>query len=75
MITETGRVVSVESDCVWVETIRKSTCNSCSAQKACGHGLMNKVDAGRLNHVRALLAGMPQEQFAVNDVVKMALAQ
>lgn len=75
MITETGRVVAVESDCVWVETIRKSTCNSCSAQKACGHGLMNKVEAGRLNHVRALLAGVPADQFAINDVVRISIPE
>ena len=75
MITETGRIVAVESDCVWVETIRQSTCNSCSVQKGCGHGLMNKVDAGRLNHVRALLAGSSPELFAINDVVRISIPE
>lgn len=75
MMTETGRIVAVESDCVWVETIRQSTCNSCSVQKGCGHGLMNKVDAGRLNHVRALLAGTPPELFAINDVVRISIPE
>lgn len=75
MITETGRVVAVEQDCVWVETIRKSTCNSCSAQKACGHGLMNKVDSGRLNHVRALMGDASPDQFAVNDVVRISIPE
>ena len=43
MLTETGRVVAVDGDRLWVETIRKSTCGSCAAQKGCGHGLLNRI--------------------------------
>ena len=29
MLTETGRVVAVDDDGLWVETVRRSTCNAC----------------------------------------------
>lgn len=42
MVEESARVLRVEGEVVWVEAIRQSACESCSAQKGCGHGLMSK---------------------------------
>ncbi|WP_066013230.1 SoxR reducing system RseC family protein [Endozoicomonas atrinae] len=42
MIEEQGRVVAVERDFVWVETIRQSSCSSCSARNGCGQHLSEK---------------------------------
>jgi sigma-E factor negative regulatory protein RseC len=75
MITESGRVVAVEADCLWVETIRRSTCNSCSAQKACGHGLMNKAMPGRQHHLRVPLNGQPASDFNVDDEVEISIPE
>ncbi|MDM9653117.1 SoxR reducing system RseC family protein [Pseudomonas wenzhouensis] len=66
MIEEQGRVVALESGAVWVETLRKSTCSSCSANAACGQGLMDRLGVGRQRgYVRALT----QAQLAVGDTV------
>lgn len=55
MIEEQGRVVAVESGAVWVETLRKSTCSSCSVSAGCGYGVLDKLGAsGRRGYVRAL---------------------
>lgn len=55
MIEEQGRVVAVEPGAVWVETVRKSTCSSCSANAGCGQGVMDRLGVGgRRGHVRAL---------------------
>lgn len=55
MIEERGRVVAVEAGAVWVATVRKSTCSSCSAQKGCGQGLLDNLGLGsRRGFVRAL---------------------
>ncbi len=54
MLTETGRVVAVEADGVWVETIRQSTCGACAARKGCGHGLLNRYAEGRRGYIRVL---------------------
>ena len=75
MITETGRVVAVETDCLWVETIRRSTCNSCSAQKACGHGLMNKAMPGRQHHLRVSLNGQAASGFKLDDEVDISIPE
>ena len=75
MIKETGRVVAIEADCLWVETIRQSTCNSCSAQKGCGHGMLNKVAPGRLNHMRVLLRDQPASNFAIDDEVEVSIPE
>lgn len=55
MIEEQGRVVALESGAVWVETLRKSTCSSCSANAGCGQGLLDRLGVGgRRGYVRAL---------------------
>lgn len=55
MIEEQGRVVAVESGAVWVETLRKSTCSTCSANAGCGQGLLDKLGVdSRRGYVRAL---------------------
>lgn len=55
MIEETGRVVAVEQGAVWVETIRKSACDSCASQSGCGHSVLAKLGDGK-NHVRVMNA-------------------
>lgn len=54
MIEEIGRVVALEPGAVWVETVRTSACQSCSANKGCGHAVMDRQRAGSRVRVRAL---------------------
>ena len=54
MIEETGRVVAVEPDAVWVETLRRSACESCSARNGCGHKLLDSERAGSRARLRVL---------------------
>lgn len=75
MLTETGRVVAVESDGVWVETIRQSTCGSCAAQKGCGHGLMNRIGDGRRSLIRALPGKLAVADCQVDDEVRIAIPE
>lgn len=51
MITETGKVVAVSGDRVWVQTIRASACESCSARNGCGQRVLAEVSGGRANQV------------------------
>ena len=51
MITETGRVVAAEADKVWVQTIRQSACQSCSARQGCGQRVLASVSGGKANQV------------------------
>ena len=42
MIEEQGRVVTAKEGVVWIETLRNSTCTSCSARQGCGQHLSEK---------------------------------
>lgn len=53
MIEETGKVISLDSGKVWVEIVRQSACNSCAAQKGCGHSVLDKIYEGRRHQVMA----------------------
>lgn len=66
MIEESGRVVALEAGAVWVETLRKSTCSSCSANAGCGQGLMDKLGVGRN---RGLVRALSDLQLQVGDSV------
>jgi sigma-E factor negative regulatory protein RseC len=74
MLIETGRVVAIEPDSLWVETLRKSACGKCSAKAGCGHGLMNTyAGGGKLHLVRVLLGDFRADDFNIHDDVDIAL--
>ena len=73
MLTETGRVVAVESDGVWVETIRQSTCGSCAARSGCGHGLINRVTDRQHGYIRVLPGAASPADCEVDDQVRIAI--
>lgn len=51
MITETGKVIGIKGDQAWVQTIRASACQSCSARSGCGQRVLASVTGGRANQV------------------------
>lgn len=75
MIEEQGRVVAVERDFVWVETIRQSSCASCSARTGCGQHLSEKYRTGSsFSYIKAIspwvvkegdmvMVGIPEESL------------
>lgn len=72
MIEEQGRVVAIEDGAVWVETLRRSTCNACSASAGCGQGLMERLGVGqRRGYVRALT----DLQLSVGDGVTIGIRE
>lgn len=51
MITETGKVVAVRGNQVWVQTIRTSACQQCAARHGCGQKALASVTGGRANRI------------------------
>ncbi|MDX5300342.1 MAG: SoxR reducing system RseC family protein [Gammaproteobacteria bacterium] len=51
MIEESGRVVALEGEGVWVQVIRQSACQSCSARKGCGQAALAGMSGGRAHQV------------------------
>ncbi len=74
MIKETGRIVAVEKDSVWVETIQKSTCGSCAAEKGCGQSMLAKW-GGHTAYLRVLLQGRDPDRYSVNDYVQIGITE
>lgn len=74
MITETGKVVAVENDCLWVETIQRSTCQSCAAEKGCGQSLVAKW-GGHTSYLRVLLEGRSQDNYKLHDEVTIGVPE
>ena len=74
MIIESGRVVAINSDSLWVETIQRSTCNSCAAEKGCGQGLIAKW-GGHTSYLRVLLEGRNASAFHVDDTVEIGIPE
>lgn len=59
MIEERARVLSVERDTAWVETIRRSACDSCQARHGCGQSVLQRLGLGaRHGFVRVLSSGV-----------------
>jgi sigma-E factor negative regulatory protein RseC len=51
VITETGKVVALKGDRVWVQTIRTSACQSCAARSGCGQKVLAAASGGRANQI------------------------
>lgn len=74
MIIETGKVVSVEPEGLWVETITRSVCGSCKAEKGCGQSLMAKW-AGHSSYIWVLLEGRDPTKYRQGDAVEIGVPE
>ena len=74
MIQEKGRIVAVEQEGLWVETIQRSTCGSCSAEKGCGQSLMAKL-SGHTSYIWVLLQGRDSNQYHLGDEVEIGIPE
>lgn len=72
MISESGRVVAVEQDSLWVETIQQSSCNSCAAKPGCGQGLMATWGL-QTSHIRVLLGGRDSGAYPIGSWVEFGV--
>jgi sigma-E factor negative regulatory protein RseC len=76
MLTEQARVVALDAETVWVETIRQSSCGSCSARAGCGHGMLNTALPGSSRAlVKAALPGDLSRRVNLHDIVEIALPE
>jgi sigma-E factor negative regulatory protein RseC len=74
MIVETGTVVAIESDSLWVETIQKTACEACVAQKGCGTRVLSKL-TGKTNRIRVLLDRHSADTIAIGQDVDIAIPE
>lgn len=72
MILETGKVVAVEGDGVWVETANQRACGACAARKGCGQSLLAQMQ-GHRSYIRAALNGHLPQDFQEGDLVEIGV--
>jgi len=74
MLLETGRIVAIEPQGLWVETIQRSACGSCQAQKGCGHNMLAKwgESASRL---WVLLDGRDAGEYHLGEEVQIGVPE
>lgn len=73
IIVEPGRIVAIDAAGVLIETQRNSTCSSCSAQKACGHGILN-TQSGRPNQRTLIpLNAAQRSQYRIDEAVELTI--
>ena len=71
MLIETGIVIAVDKDRVWVETQTKTSCSSCQVNKTCGTGIVSKTFSRKFfltplkNHLNA----------NINDTVEVGIPE
>lgn len=74
MIKETGKVISIDTDGIWVETIQRSACQSCAVEKGCGQSLIAKA-TGKTTSIRALADNNDLKSLKVDDQVVIGIPE
>ena len=72
MITETGRVVAVEQDGLWVATVNRTICHACRAKNGCGQHLLGELQRNE-SCVKAVLTSASNEIWRVGDRVQIGV--
>ena len=72
MLHEKGRIVAIEPDAVWVETIQRSTCSSCVAQNGCGQSMLSKLGV-KPSYIRVLLQGRDSGLYCVDQEITIGI--
>lgn len=72
MLEEIGRIVAIDNDALWVETIQKSTCGSCAARQGCGQSLLSSVGV-KPAYLRVLLGGRAAESYQLNQEITLGI--
>jgi len=73
MIEEAATVVEVEPALIVVQTLRKSSCNSCAANKACGTAVLSKSIGQKHSLVSIAKAESDEPLLAVGDEVVIGI--
>ncbi len=67
MLKETGTVVAVDTDGLWVETMQQSACAKCSAKQGCGQQLLNKLSPSQnMTFIKALFTDSSRRHIWVS---------
>ena len=70
MIAETGTIIAKDTQFLWVETVRASSCQSCSARSGCGQAVLGQLmDEGRQYKKNVLRVAIEDQNASVTGEV------
>ena len=75
MLTEQGRIIAVDSDGVWVETIQRAACDTCSARSGCGQSLLANRAVYNFSEIKAFFSEQDRCTWAVGDQVEIGISE
>lgn len=75
MIEEHGRVLNVEPGAVWVETVRRSACDSCQARNGCGQSVLQRLGLGARQGFIRVLNEQVEHDCRVGDEVIIGIPE
>ena len=75
MLKERGRVVSVSADGIWVETLQKAACDTCSAKAGCGQRLLASSVMKNMSQIKATVPEGGQRIWSVGDYVEIGMEE
>ena len=86
MIEQVAHVQAIDQSSVWLDTLRLSTCNSCSMKSGCGQRLMNQATDCKRSRIELpvpqhmtlkvgdeVVLGIPQKAFIKASVLTFAM--
>ena len=74
LLKESGRIVAIDQDALWVETIQQSTCTACSAKNGCGQTLLNRLGV-RSVRIRVLMGDRPVSRYQPNAAIEIGIPE
>lgn len=86
MIEQVAQVHALDQDSIWLDTVRLSTCNSCSMKTGCGQRLMNQATDCKRSRIQLpnpthlklqvgdeVVLGVPQKAFIKASLLTFAM--
>lgn len=74
MLTETGQVIAVDKDGLWVETLKKTTCSACAARHGCGQRVLASASQN-MSLIKALFRQDNPDIWRVGDTVSIGIEE
>lgn len=75
MLKEKATVIAVESDGLWVETLRQSACSQCAAQKGCGQRVLANSITKNMSHIKVYFNEDQSRNWVLGDQVEIGISE
>lgn len=72
-MNESGRVLALDAEHVWVETVRKSSCGTCQARSGCGQSLLQSMHPERSDSLRLIRQDSLCADLKIGDTVDFSV--